>query len=196
MLQTGAGGGTSKLRSPERVAPSSVATSLNTCRGRRSSRRMGGGGLDDRRSRHDFVSSTDDGAARGIRARGGGGLVQQRAAGAGAGGWQRRQARSARRFRGGRAEEAERSCASRLRAQMAPAGEQRGPRPLATSVIHRGTGRWTERERGTSRPNARLCCAARTPRDSQRCTRELAPIERAEARGATKPRAASARAAH
>lgn len=102
MLQTGAGGGTSKLRSPERVAPSSVATSLNTCRGRRSSRRMGGGGLDDRRSRHDFVSSTDDGAARGIRARGGGGLVQQRAAGAGAGGWQRRQARSARRFRGGR----------------------------------------------------------------------------------------------
>ena len=43
----------SKLQSPERVAPSSVATSIDTCRGRRSSRRPGGGGLDDRRPRHD-----------------------------------------------------------------------------------------------------------------------------------------------
>ena len=35
--------------------------------------------------------------------------------------------------------------ASRLRAQTAPAGEQRGTRPLATSVLFDGTGRWTVR---------------------------------------------------
>ena len=131
------------------------------------SRRPGGGGLDPVDDRRDRPPCGADGVTCGIRGdhvrlrRGG--RWPRAAAGRRRGGWVAAAPAGGKpktAAAGGGRWKRQRSWASHPRAQTAPAGEHARPAATRDDRCFRGTGRWTERPRGSSPPNLPFGCAA------------------------------------